>query len=88
MKLIEAIETYIERKRSQGFAYSTTGANLLSLGKSVGNLALERVIAKRSRRFLMAPSSLLEPGNRGIYSSALSLITGWRAARLRCCLCR
>ena len=52
MKLIEAIEIYIERKRSQGFAYSTTGANLLSLGKSVGNLALERVTAQEVSTFL------------------------------------
>ena len=55
MNLIDAIETYIERKRSQGFAYTTTGANLLALGKSVGNLALERVTAREVLTFLDGP---------------------------------
>jgi integrase/recombinase XerD len=52
LKLVQAIETYVERKRSQGFAYSTTGANLLALGKSVGDIALERVTAREVSTFL------------------------------------
>jgi integrase len=52
LNLVKAIETYIERKRSQGFEYSTTGAILLALGKSVGNLALERVTAREVSTFL------------------------------------
>jgi integrase/recombinase XerD len=55
LKLIEAIETYIERKRSQGFEYSTTGANLLALGKFVGDIALERVTAREVSTFLDGP---------------------------------
>lgn len=57
MNLVEAIERYIARKRSEGLSYRCTGWHLRAFGKRVGNIALESVTAREVLMFLDAPKT-------------------------------
>jgi len=57
MNLIEATETYIERKRALGLDYSTLARIFKSFGRHAGNLSLERVTAREVLTFLDGPKT-------------------------------
>lgn len=57
MKLTEAINTYVERKRSEGHSYGSSAWYLVNLGKQVGDIALEGVTAREILTFLDGPKT-------------------------------
>ena len=57
MNLIEAIEGYVKRKRSEGLSYRSSGWYLMALGKRVGNVSLESVTAREILTFLDGPKT-------------------------------
>ena len=57
LNLLEAIETYVQQKRSLGLDYSTPARIFRSLGRHVGNLSLERVTASTVLTFLDGPKT-------------------------------
>jgi integrase/recombinase XerD len=57
MTLLEAIEIYVERKRSEGFSYGQSEKHLLSMSRHVGKYSLERVTARHIASFLDGPKT-------------------------------
>lgn len=57
MNLIEAIEGYVKRKRSEGLSYCSSGWYLMAFGKRVGNVSLESVTAREILTFLDGPKT-------------------------------
>jgi len=57
LNLTEAIETYVQRKRSLGLDYGTLARILRSFGRHTGNLSLERVTAREILTFLDGPQT-------------------------------
>ena len=57
MNLIDAIEGYVKRKRSEGLSYRSSGWYLTALGKRVGNVSLESVTAREILMFLDSPKT-------------------------------
>jgi integrase/recombinase XerD len=55
LNLIEAIDGYVKRKRSEGLSYFSSGWYLMALGKRVGNIPLESVTAREVLNFLDGP---------------------------------
>jgi len=57
LKLVEAIDSYVERKRSQGLSYGSSAWYLVKLGRQVGDVSLERVTAREILTFLDGPKT-------------------------------
>lgn len=57
MNLTEAIESYIERKRSQGLEFGKAAQNLVAFGRHIGSVSLERVTAREVLAFLNGPKT-------------------------------
>ncbi|MDR3723966.1 MAG: tyrosine-type recombinase/integrase [Terracidiphilus sp.] len=54
---LEAVQAYVERKRSEGLNYAKAEQILLSLSRYVGHSALERVTARQVASFLDGPKT-------------------------------
>jgi integrase/recombinase XerD len=52
LNLTEAIERYVERKRSEGLSYRSSGWYLMALAKRLGNVTLENVTTREILTFL------------------------------------
>ena len=57
MRLVEAVVTYLERKRSDGATLARGEQILQSLSRQVGDLALERVTTRQVASFLDGPKT-------------------------------
>jgi site-specific recombinase XerD len=57
LKLIEAIDTYVERKRSEGLSYGWSAWYLAVLGHQVGNVSLDAVDVRDIVKFLDGPKT-------------------------------
>jgi integrase/recombinase XerD len=55
MQLFEAVETYIDRKRSLGVTFEKAALNLRSFSKQVGNVPLESITPGQILAFLNGP---------------------------------
>jgi integrase/recombinase XerD len=57
MELVEAVETYVERKRSLGVTFEKSAQNLRSFSKRVGDVPLETITPGQMLAFLNGPRS-------------------------------
>lgn len=57
MNLTEAIERYVDRKRSEGLSYRCSGWYLLAFAKRVGDISLENITAREILTFLDGPKT-------------------------------
>jgi integrase/recombinase XerD len=57
LNLVEAIEGYVKRKRSEGLSYRSSGWYLMAFGKRVGNVSLGSVTAREIMTFLDGPKT-------------------------------
>lgn len=57
MTLLEAIEDYVKRKRSEGLSYRSSEWYLMAFGKRIGNIDLVSVTAREILTFLDSPKT-------------------------------
>lgn len=57
MNLIDAVETYVQRKLSNGLTYRSSAWYLRALSRHVGNISLEHVTAREILTFLDGPKT-------------------------------
>lgn len=57
MTLLEAVQIFVERKKSEGLSYGKSEKDLLSLSSHVGKFSLARVTARQIAAFLDGPKT-------------------------------
>jgi integrase/recombinase XerD len=55
VRLLEGVETYVERKRSGGLSYDKATSNLRGFSRQMGDVPLDRVTVQHVRDFLEGP---------------------------------